>query len=75
MLKSKNKSSFIYLIILVILLPVLLACLSSCASENDENTDTGEPNLNIISTDDWEGYYVDSYLYKDLINDGRVGLQ
>ena len=68
MLKSKNKSRFIYLIILVILMLILLACLFSCTSENDENTDTGEPNFNIISTDNWEGYYVDSYLYKDLIN-------
>lgn len=68
MLKSKNKSSLICLIILVILMPVLLACLSSCTSENDENTDTGELNFNLWYTDNWEGYYVGTDLYKDLIN-------
>lgn len=68
MLKSKNKSSFICLITALILITTTLACLSSCTNEKDEKTDTGELNLNILSTEDWEGYYVGESLYKDLIN-------
>lgn len=68
MLKSKNKTTLLSLIVALILIATCLASFSSCANQNNENTDTNELDFNLWYTKDWEGFYVGNDLYKDLIN-------
>ena len=68
-IKNDKTTKMLVRIIVSLLLTLALCSLSSCVSDNAErNSDTGAPNFRLAGTKEYNGFYLDSYLYEDIIN-------
>ncbi len=72
MIKVVNKKRVIKTacsILFCILLTITIISMSSCTRrKNTQNTDTGEVNFVLLGAEEWNGFYLGSRLYYDLIN-------
>lgn len=68
-IKNDKTTKMLVRIIVSLLLTLALCSLSSCVSDNAErNSDTGATNFRLAGTKLWSGFYLDTYLYEDIIN-------
>ena len=68
-MKNEKATKMVHIFITVLLLTAIFCSLSSCVSDNAErNSDTGAQNFRLAGTKLWSGFYLDTYLYEDIIN-------
>lgn len=69
MKNEKTTKKMVHIFITVLLLTAIFCSLSSCVSDKGEqNSDTGASKFVLAGTKEYHGFYLDTYLYEDIIN-------